>query len=80
MTATRIDRFYIPTTKKYEDTLWNIEIKEQFVWDSLNRRLDYLDPEVARTLARQARGLDIRHEAPTGDAEDVDPSLTPQVA
>ena len=34
VTATRIDRFYIPTTNKYEDTLWNIEIKEQFVWDS----------------------------------------------
>ena len=34
MTATRIDRFYVPTTNKYEDTLWNIEIKEEFVWDS----------------------------------------------
>ena len=32
VTATRIDRFYIPTTRKYEDTLWNIEIREQFVW------------------------------------------------
>ena len=24
----------VPTTNKYEDTLWNIEIKEEFVWDS----------------------------------------------
>ena len=34
VTATRIDRLYIPTSKKYEDTLWNIEVREDFVWDT----------------------------------------------